>query len=176
MIRAARFTLALLISLGLGTLSAIAADDDSTDSSSAVSATAETAVSAAPDSADTAQAPADNAPMPMPAPTDGGDNTPDVPIPALKPIVITFSGELSSVDTSASPAAMTVQDRYGVRKEIAIPAEAKVSQGADTKAVADLKVGDKLTVEYTYDVATGKRTAQAISIGEAAVSKPVTTQ
>jgi len=88
--------------------------------------------------------------------------------PALKPIVITFSGDLAAVDTKASPAMITVQDRYGVRKEISVPAEAKISQGAQPKTLADLKNGDKLTVEYTYDVATGKRTTQSISIGEAA--------
>ncbi len=93
--------------------------------------------------------------------------TPAATVPALKPIVITFSGDLAAVDSKAAPAMVTVQDRYGVRKEIAVPDEAKISQGASAKALADLKVGDKLTVEYTYDVATGKRTAQAISMGEA---------
>ena len=174
MIRVSRFAVALLISLGLGTLSAMAADTDSNSMSSSSSSTETTAAAA---SSDTDAAPAATDPaLPLPTPPEGGDNAVDAPIPALKPIVITFSGELSSVDANASPAAMTVQDRYGVRKEIAIPAEAKIAQGADTKAVTDLKVGDKLTVEYTYDVATGKRTAQAITIGETAVSKPATTQ
>lgn len=63
---------------------------------------------------------------------------------------------------------ITVQDRYGVKKEISVPVEAKISQGGASKSLSDLKAGDKLTVEYTYDVATGKRTAQAISLGEAA--------
>ena len=90
--------------------------------------------------------------------------------PALKPITITFSGDLGAVDAKATPAMITVQDRYGVKKEISVPAEAKVMQGEATKALGDLKVGDKLTVEYTYDVATGKRTAQTITIGEAAAA------
>jgi hypothetical protein len=88
--------------------------------------------------------------------------------PALRPITITFSGDLSAVSLTETPPMITVQDRYGVKKEIAVPAEAKVSAGGAVKAVSHLKVGDKLTVEYTYDVATGKRTAQSISIGERA--------
>jgi len=107
-----------------------------------------------------------------PASTDSASPTvqatPPVAPPALKPIVITFSGNLATVDANAAPAMITVQDRYGVKKEISVPPESKISMGAETKALADLKVGDKLTVEYTYDVATGKRTAQAITIGEAA--------
>lgn len=90
--------------------------------------------------------------------------------PALKPIVITFSGDLSAVDAAATPSVITVQDRYGVKKEISVPAEAKIVQGTAAKALADLKVGDKLTVEYTYDVATGKRAAQTITVGEGAPS------
>ena len=113
-----------------------------------------------PDSAATAASPAA-----MPAPAA----TPAAP-PALKPIVITFSGDLSAVDAQASPAMITVQDRYGVKKEISVPAEAKIMQGTATKVLTDLKVGDKLTVEYTYDVATGKRAAQSITVGEGAPS------
>ena len=72
------------------------------------------------------------------------------------------------MDAKSTPAMITVQDRYGVKKEISVPAEAKIAQGTAAKTLAELKVGDKLTVEYTYDVATGKRTAQSITIGEAA--------
>ncbi len=85
--------------------------------------------------------------------------------PALKPITITFSGEVVSADVAGSQ--VTIQDRYGVKKEIAVPAEAKISQGANSKALGDLKAGDKVTVEYTYDVASNKRAAQSISVGEA---------
>ncbi|MBI3322497.1 MAG: hypothetical protein HYZ94_02335 [Candidatus Omnitrophica bacterium] len=97
------------------------------------------------------------------------ESAPVVP-PALKPITITFSGDLTSVSASADPASVTVQDRYGVKKEITVPAEAKVAQGTATKALADLKSGDKVTVEYTYDVATGKRTAISITVGEPAAA------
>ena len=115
-----------------------------------------------PDSAATTTSPdaaAPAAPAAMPAPAAP---------PALKPIVITFSGDLSAVDAQASPAMITVQDRYGVKKEISVPTEAKIMQGTTAKALTDLKVGDKLTVEYTYDVATGKRAAQSINVGEGA--------
>lgn len=104
-----------------------------------------------------------------PAPAAAPQQAPVAP-PALKPIVITFTGDLMSMDTKASPAMITIKDRYGVTKEISVPVEAKVMQGTMAKTVADLKAGDKLTVEYTYDVATGKRAAMMISVGEVAPS------
>jgi len=87
--------------------------------------------------------------------------------PALKPITITFSGEVASVAATENPPMITIQDRYGVKKEIAVTSDAKITAGTASKALTDLKAGDKVTVEYTYDVATGKRTAQTISVGEA---------
>ena len=92
--------------------------------------------------------------------------------PALKPITITFSGEVASVAATENPPMVTIQDRYGVKKEIAVPSDAKITSGAASKALSDLKAGDKVTVEYTYDVATGKRTAQMITLGEAAAAQP----
>lgn len=173
MARAAWITLVLVIALGFIPVSAMAAEHGGTEHGGATTAESTDSSSAA-----TTDAPADapsDAPADAPADAQAfipAADTTTAPIPALKPIVITFSGELSSIDANVDPAAITVQDRYGVRKEIALPADAKISQGAEAKAAADLKVGDKLTVEYTYDVATGKRTAQSILIGEAAVSKP----
>ena len=90
--------------------------------------------------------------------------------PALKPITITFSGDLTAIATDSTPAMITVQDRYGVKKEISVPSEAKIAQSGAAKVLADLKAGDKLTVEYTYDVSTGKRVAQSINVGEAAAA------
>ena len=140
---------------------------------------ADQAAAPAASSMDAAAAPASDAPAASStdaaAPAAVDANAPAAAAPAailaLKPIVITFSGELAAVDAKATPATMTVQDRYGVRKEISLPAEAKISQGGTAKTAADLKVGDKLTVEYTYDVASGKRTAQVITVGENASSK-----
>ena len=136
-------------------------------------AAASTTTDAAPAATTPAAPVADQSSPAVPAVSDASAQTAPVPpaIPTLKPIVITFSGELAAVDVKATPATVTVQDRYGVRKEISLPAEAKISQSGAAKTAADLKVGDKLTVEYTYDVASGKRTAQVITIGESASSK-----
>ena len=129
------------------------------------SATAQ-ATPAAPASSEMGAAPAAAATAaPQPAPTP-------VAPPALKPIVITFSGEIISIDTAATPAMISVQDRYGVKKEISVPAETKVTKGTQSLTLADLKAGDKGTFEYTYDVATGKRTVQLITIGEPASATP----
>ena len=117
--------------------------------------------SAAPMAAATAPAAPESAPTSPAAPA-----APVTP-PALKPITITFTGEISAVGASDNPPMVTVQDRYGVKKEISVPTEAKIMSGTASKALADLKTGDKVTVEYTYDVATGKRTAQTITVGEA---------
>jgi len=91
---------------------------------------------------------------------------PPVTPPALKPITITFTGELIAVKAEGESPSITVQDRYGVKKEIAVAPDLKVTQGESTRALTDLASGEKLTVEYTYDVATGKRTAQSIASGE----------
>ncbi len=95
--------------------------------------------------------------------------TPATP-PALKPIMITFTGSITAVEAKSTPGSVTVKDRYGVTKEVAVPAEAKIAQGTASKTLADLKVSDNVTIEYTYDVATGKRTAQSITLGEAAAA------
>ena len=117
-------------------------------------------------------APGDQAPAGIVVESPIGDQAaPAAPAPvappALKPITITFSGEVVSVAASENPPMITIQDRYGVKKEIAVPADATVTAGSAAKALADLKAGDKVTVDYTYDVATGKRTAQKINVGEA---------
>lgn len=107
------------------------------------------------------------------APATPEATTPAPPVatpPALKPITITFTGELASLDTKGPMAMVTVKDRYGVTKEISCPGDCKITMGGMSKTLADLKVGDKATVEYTYDVATGKRTAQSITLGEAAAA------
>ena len=121
--------------------------------------------SAPPAGAPTAAATAPAAPES--APTAPAAAAAPVAPPALKPITITFSGDVSAVNSTDNPPMVTVQDRYGVKKEISVPAESKIMSGTASKALADLKTGDKVTVEYTYDVATGKRTAQSITIGEA---------
>jgi hypothetical protein len=154
---------------------ALAADQAAQPAAATTDAAASTTTAAAPA--------ADQSSPAVPAATDANAPTQAAPaavapaaIPALKPIVITFSGELAAVDAKATPATVTVQDRYGVRKEISLPSEAKITQNGAAKTAADLKVGDKLTVEYTYDVASGKRTAQVITCGENASSKAANSQ
>lgn len=138
-------------------------------------ATSETAAPAAPAAEDSAPVTPTEVPAVPETPAASEPVAPEpAPIapPALKPITITFSGELSTVSATDTPPMITVQDRYGVKKEISVPPEAKIAQGTAAKSVSDLKPGDKLTVEYSYDVATGKRTAQSISIGEAGPAAP----
>lgn len=91
--------------------------------------------------------------------------------PALKPIVIKFSGMIKAIKEKD----VTVQDKYGVTKEMTVPAEAKVTHGSAPASLSDLKSGDEVTVEYTYDVQTGKRTVQALAIAEAAAAAPAAT-
>ena len=114
---------------------------------------------------DTAPAPA--APMPAaPAPTPVAS----VPAaPALRPIMIKFSGEVVQINkqNTAQPM-LTVRDRYGVTKEMSADAGSiKVSHGTAAATLDDVKQGDQVSVDYTYDVATGKRHVQAITIAEA---------
>lgn len=96
--------------------------------------------------------------------------------PMLRPIVIKFSGEIVSVtrDTPAQPV-VVIRDRYGVSKEMTADASsAKVLRGTTAATLDELKPGDSVTVDYTYDVATGKRTVQTITIAEASAPAPAT--
>lgn len=88
--------------------------------------------------------------------------------PVLKPITITFNGELMEVKSAETPPTITVQDRYGVKKMIEVSSDAKIAQGSNPSDLAALKMGDKLSVEYTYEVASGRRTAKMINVGETA--------
>ena len=88
----------------------------------------------------------------------------DASAPAIRPIVIMFSGEI----VNAGSDTLTVRDRYGVTKEMLIDAsKAKVMRGTAPMTVTDLKSGDQVTVDYVYDVSTGKRNVQTIAIAEA---------
>ena len=105
-------------------------------------------------------APAPAAPAPsIPAAT---------PVPALRPITIKFSGEVVSVDHKNPTSPMlTVRDRYGVTKEMSADTSAKMMRGTTAASLDDLKQGDQVSVDYTYDVATGKRHVQTVAISEA---------
>ena len=128
---------------GLATASAEEAADQAAATPAASSQT-----STAPAAAKSAPAPAAPAAAPVAAPA-----TPD-----LKPIVIKFSGEVVQVNQQdAARPMLTVRDRYGVTKEMT----------AEPKAVESVKTGDQVTVEYTYDVATGKRQVQTATVTQA---------
>lgn len=164
--------LALILGLSLTAVPSFAEDEAALaadagavtqDTGADVSAPADASIPADPAAATDASPLAADAAPATPAP---------VAPPALKPITITFSGEVASVSASETPPMITVQDRYGVKKEISVPAEAKITAGEAAKAIGDMKAGDKVTVEYTYDVATGKRTALSITSGDAAAAQP----
>ncbi len=83
--------------------------------------------------------------------------------------MIKFSGEVVQINKqNAAQPMLTVRDRYGVTKEMSAEAGSiKVSRGTAAATIDDLKQGDQVSVDYTYDVATGKRHVQAVTIAEA---------
>jgi len=101
---------------------------------------------------------------------------PDAP-QAPRPIVIKFSGEVAQVNRQdPKQPVLTVRDRYGVTKEMmADSASATVARGTASVPLEDVKPGDQISAEYTYDVATGKRHVQAITIPEANTPAAATT-
>ena len=107
-----------------------------------------------------------------PAPAQSATPAP----PAVRPILIKFSGEVVQINRqNASAPMLTVRDRYGVTKEMmADPTTAKVMRGTTTASLEDLKQGDQVAVDYTYDVATGKRHVQMITVAEAAAAAATT--
>lgn len=114
--------------------------------------------SAAPAAAPAKAAEAPAAPVTAPAAPAAPAVKAAPAVPDLKPIVIKFSGEVVQVNRQdAEHPGLTVRDRYGVTKEMT----------AEAKAVESLKTGDQATVEYTYDVATGKRQVQTATVTQA---------
>lgn len=132
------------------------------------------AATAAPAAAGgTTDAPATDAAAPVIAPITPAPE----PAPAIRPIVIKFSGEVVQVNrqTAAQPV-LTVRDRYGVTKEMtADVAGAKVMRGTTAASLDDLKPGDQISVDYTFDVATGKRSVQSITVADTGSSAPTPT-
>ena len=117
------------------------------------------------DSAPGAAAPATPA---VPAPAAAAPMTAAPAAPTLRPIMIKFSGEVVQINKqNAGQPMLTVRDRYGVTKEMSAEAGSiKVSRGTAAAMLDDLKQGDQVSVDYTYDVATGKRHVQAVTIAE----------
>ena len=79
------------------------------------------------------------------------------------------TGEVAAVDAAAMT--LTVKGKKG---EVALSADdkTKVMMGKEKKALADVKVGDKVTVKYV--VADGKNMAKTIIIKTAAAAKKET--
>ena len=104
-----------------------------------------------------------------PAPAATAPAAPAPAQPAIRPIVIKFSGEVVQVNRqNPGQPMLTVRDRYGVTKEMSVdPAAIKVMRGTNAAGLDDVKQGDQVAVDYTYDVATGKRNVQSVTIAEA---------
>lgn len=143
--------------VGMSGLVAVAAEEAAkTAPADPAASSSSSQASAAP--AKAAEAPAAKAAAPV---------TPAPAVPDLKPIVIKFSGEVVQVNRQdAEHPGLTVRDRYGVTKEMT----------AEAKAVESVKTGDQITVEYTYDVATGKRQVQTVTVTQAATQAPAAAQ
>jgi len=96
---------------------------------------------------------------------------------APRPIVIKFSGEVVQINRQdPGQPVLTVRDRYGVTKEMMVDsASVKVARGTASVPLEDMKPGDQISAEYTYDVTTYKRSVQTITIAEASAPAASTT-
>lgn len=86
--------------------------------------------------------------------------------PAEKPKVKQVTGDVKAVDTKA----MTITVSKMVKKKaeetvVTVDAKTKIMMGKEKKALADVKVGDKVTVKYTE--VEGKDVAKSVAIHEA---------
>ncbi len=82
-----------------------------------------------------------------------------------------IKGDVVSVDTNdPTTALLKVKDRYGFETPIYLTQEAKITKGDQTLAVADLKAGTPVEVEYNFDINTAKRHATTVKISQPAAS------
>ena len=86
-----------------------------------------------------------------------------------------IKGEVVSVDTN-DPAAtlLKVKDRYGFETPIYLSQETKIAQGDQMLAVADLKNGTAVEVEYNFDINTAKRHAVKVTVSAPAATAAAT--
>ncbi len=86
-----------------------------------------------------------------------------------------IKGEVVSVDTN-DPAAtlLKVKDRYGFETPIYLSQDTKIAQGDQTLAVADLKSGAAVEVEYNFDINTAKRHAVKVTVSAPAATAAAT--
>ena len=76
-----------------------------------------------------------------------------------------IKGEVVSVDsTDPSAVLLKVKDRYGFETPIFLPQDAKITQGDQTLAVANLTPGTAVEVEYNFDINTAKRHAVSVKL------------
>ena len=74
-----------------------------------------------------------------------------------------IKGEIVTLDTS-DPASslLKVKDRYGFETPIYVTKETKITQNDQAVELADLKSGEMVEVEYSFDINTAKRHAANI--------------
>jgi ribosomal protein S1 len=85
------------------------------------------------------------------------------PITAEKPKVKQITGEVKAVDAKAMTITVTKKMKDKVIETIAtITDKTKIVMGKEKKMLADVKVGDKVTLKYVE--ADGKNTAKSIAI------------
>ncbi|MDQ7787710.1 MAG: DUF5666 domain-containing protein [Thermodesulfovibrionales bacterium] len=73
------------------------------------------------------------------------------------------TGEVKAVDTKAMTLTVTKKMKTGAEDTLALVNDkTRIMMGKDKKLLADLKVGDKVTVKYTE--ADGKMVAKSIAI------------
>ena len=70
-----------------------------------------------------------------------------------------MTGDVAAVDAKAGT--ITVKGKKG-DTTVATDAKTKIMMGKDVKAIADVKVGDKVTVKFSE--ADGKMTAKSVAI------------
>jgi Cu/Ag efflux protein CusF len=86
--------------------------------------------------------------------------------PATKAVKKQVTGEVTAVDAKANT--LTVKGKAG-DVMVSTDDKTKVMAGKDKKTLADVKVGDKVTVKYTE--ADGKNVANKVSITAAPAKK-----
>jgi hypothetical protein len=81
-------------------------------------------------------------------------------------------GEVTAVDSAVTPPTVTLKVWRGKTTEtltLAVPSTAKILEGKSTKAIADLKVGERVRVKY--DQMSNRLEADQIHILKAAKAK-----
>ncbi len=85
--------------------------------------------------------------------------------PELRPIIIRFTGEVIKVGGEGEQPTLTLRDRYGVTKEMIVDLKSsKFVHGEGTFSLDELEEGARVSVEYIYDVATGQRHVQTLTL------------